>query len=65
MDENDRMNLHFLLNADEETLKDWYIKVDENDHKYASSLLTIASWEMIDLCNDTNISEEYLKRYRL
>lgn len=65
MDENDRMNLEFLLNANEDTLKQWYLIVDEDDHKYASSLLTIASWEMIDLCDDTNIAEQYLKKYRL
>lgn len=65
MDENDRMNLQFLLDASEEILKHWYLVVDEHDRKYASSLLTIASWEMTDLCNDTNIAEEYLRKYKL
>ena len=65
MDENDRMNLRFLLDASEEVLKHWYLFVDEDDHKYAASLLTIASWEMIDLCNDTDMAEQYLRKYRL
>lgn len=59
------MNLRFLLDASEEVLKHWYLFVDEDDHKYAASLLTIASWEMIDECNDTNIAEEYLRKYML
>lgn len=65
MDENDRMNLQFLLAASEEIIKHWYLVVDEDDHKYASSLLTIASWEMTDMCNDTNIAEDYLRKYKL
>lgn len=65
MGENDRMNLRFLLDASEEVLKEWYLAVDDDDHKYASSLLTVASWEMIDLCIDTGIAEKYLRKYRL
>lgn len=65
MDENDRMNLQFLLDASEEILKHWYQAVDDDDRKYASSLLTVASWEMTDLCNDTEIAEHYLRKYML
>ena len=59
------MNLRFLLDATEEILKQWYLVVDEDDHKYASSLLTIASWEMIDECNNTDIAEPYLRKFML
>lgn len=59
------MNLQFLLNASEEVLKDWYNVVDEDDHKYASSLMTLASWEIVDLCDETAVAEQYLRKYRL
>jgi hypothetical protein len=65
MDHNDRMNLKFLMEATEETLKDWYKVTSEDDHKYASSLLTVASWEMLDLYMETDIAEFYLRKYTL
>lgn len=64
MNENDRLNLQFLLNCSEEVFRDWYLSVDDDDHKYANSLMTIASWEMIDLIMDTSIAENYLRKYR-
>lgn len=39
MNEHDRNNLQFLLNASEATLRDWYITVSDDDHVYASELL--------------------------
>jgi hypothetical protein len=65
MDENDRMNLKFLLDASEEIIKHWYLSVDEDDHTYASSLLTLAYLELTDDCKDTDITEQYLRKYRL
>ena len=65
MDHNDRMNLKFLMEATEETLKDWYKVTSEDDHKYASALLTVASWEMLDLYMETNVAEIYLRKYTL
>jgi len=46
MNEYDRENLQFLLNADKETLKDWYETVDVDDHEYASELLAQYSEEL-------------------
>jgi hypothetical protein len=65
MDHNDRMNLKFLMEATEETLKDWYKVTSEDDHKYASALLTVASWEMLDLYMETDVAEFYLRKYIL
>jgi len=65
MDINDRMNLNFLLNSSDDVLKDWYSKVDEDDHKYAESLLTIASLEFIDEYMGTKDAEIVLAKYTL
>jgi len=46
MTDYDRDNLFFLLNADEETLKDWYNTVDEDDIEYASELMAEYSKEL-------------------
>ena len=46
MNEHDRSNLKFLLNASAETLKDWWDKVDEDDHQYAQELLAMAALEL-------------------
>lgn len=46
MTDYDRDNLFFLLNADEETLKDWYNTVDEDDIEYASELMSEYSKEL-------------------
>jgi hypothetical protein len=46
MNDYDWENLQFLLNADEETLRDWYDKVDVEDHEYASELMTAYSEEL-------------------
>ena len=65
MDHNDRMNLKFLMEAGEDILREWYKVTSEDDHKYASALLTVASWEMLDLCMETNVAENYLRKYTL
>lgn len=39
MNQHDRENLNFLLNASSETLQDWYASIDSNDLAYASELL--------------------------
>lgn len=72
MNERDRENLEFLLNADEETLKDWYDKMDTDDHEYASELLALYGEELAikkTLIDDTEIKEfgeaaGILSRYR-
>jgi hypothetical protein len=73
MDDYDRKNLDFLLNADKDTLKDWYDEMEEDDHEYASELLA-AYGEELDvksaLIQDPEIkvvkdAADFLKRFRL
>lgn len=76
MNEHDRENLQFLLNADEETLQDWYSKVDEDDHEYASEIMTMYSEELamksrfyaveeVDLTGLTPDANAYLAKFSL
>jgi len=46
MNEHDRSNLEFLLNADEATIKDWHSKVSADDIDYAHELLDACSKEL-------------------
>lgn len=46
MNDYDRSNLEFLLNASPDVLKDWYDRVDQDDHLYAEELLAIYSKEL-------------------
>jgi hypothetical protein len=46
MNEHDRSNLEFLLNADEQTIQDWHSKVSADDHAYAHELLDLYSKEL-------------------
>ncbi len=39
MNEHDASNLMFLLSSEDSVLRDWYSKMDEDDHKYAAELL--------------------------
>ena len=48
MDEHDRKNLEFLLNAEPGVLLDWYEQMDEDDHMYALDLLEVARLELLD-----------------
>ena len=76
MDDYDRENLFFLLNASEEVLRDWYNNVGPDDHDYASELLAEYSKELelktmfylveeVDLSNLTQDAESYLKKFSL
>lgn len=47
MNQHDRDNLRFLLTASPETLKDWYDKVDYEDHIYALELIKTYSAELM------------------
>ena len=42
----DRDNLNFLLNADRETMEDWYHMATEDDFKYAADLFRRARVEL-------------------
>ena len=46
MDEHDRKNLQFLLNASEATIRDWWGKVTDDDRLYASELLQAHAAEL-------------------
>ena len=46
MNQNDRDNLNFLLNASPEVIKDWYSQVDQDDILYAHELLDAYSREL-------------------
>lgn len=49
MQQHDYDNLKFLMSLNtKEEWREWAESVDEGDLKYASSLLTIANWELID-----------------
>lgn len=71
MDDYDRENLQFLLNATPETLADWYHTVDEDDHAYAAELLAKYQQELALRTNilecenvsDVTVAAEYLKRF--
>ena len=46
MNAHDRNNLNFLLSTDDKTFKDWYSKMDQDDHDYARELLNMYSLEL-------------------
>ena len=47
MDQHDRDNLNFLMNASKATLNDWYAKMDQDDIEYAFELLAQAKAELL------------------
>ena len=48
MNQRDRGNLDFLLNASPEVIQDWYNKVEDDDILYAFELLEMAKEELIE-----------------
>ena len=46
MDEHDRKNLKFLLDASDAVMRDWYQHVGDDDRLYASELLQAYSEEL-------------------
>lgn len=46
MNSHDMENIKFLLNADEETIKDWYSKTTDDDHEYAFEIMKEYQLEM-------------------
>ncbi len=48
MNQHDRDNLDFLINASPEVLQDWYNKVEDDDILYAFELLEMAREELIE-----------------
>lgn len=48
MNQRDRDNLDFLLNASPEVIRDWYEKMEDDDIMYAFELLELAKEELIE-----------------
>ena len=48
MNQRDRDNLDFLLNATPEVIQDWYEKMEDDDIQYAFELLELAKEELIE-----------------
>ena len=48
MNQHDRDNLDFLLNASPAVIQDWYNKVGDDDILYAFELLEMAQEELIE-----------------
>ena len=48
MNQQDRNNLDFLLNATPEVIQDWYGKIEDDDIVYAFELLEMAREELIE-----------------
>ena len=65
MSEYDLDNLAFLLTSSEDTLLDWYSKIDEEDLRYASTILNIAHNFFSDNAAviDTTQAKQILKKY--
>ena len=70
----DRDNLNFLLNADRETMEDWYHMATEDDFKYAAELFRRARVELAmtelalvddEAVEDTTEAQAVLARFRL
>ena len=74
MNDWDRDNLNFLLNADRETMEDWYHMATEDDFKYAAELFRRARTELAmqelalvdtEAVEDTTEAQAVLARFRL
>ena len=70
----DRNNLNFLLNADRETMEDWYHMATEDDFKYAAELFRRARVELAmtelalvddEAVEDMTEAQAVLARFRL
>jgi hypothetical protein len=72
MNDYDRANLEFLLNASHDVLKDWFGVISDDDKDYACELLQLYKDELslksilLDDFDNIDISAagEYLKRFR-
>lgn len=46
MNQRDRDNLEFLLTSSPGTLKDWYYRMDAEDHQYAKHIMDMYAAEL-------------------
>lgn len=72
MNEHDKANLNFILNADNATLKEWYGTLTDDDLTYAQDLLKFAGLELdlrivelSDNVSDLSDANQVLQKYRL
>jgi len=76
MNDYDRENLQFLLNASPDVIRDWYDTVDPEDIEYATELMTLYSEELriksifhkvhdTDLAAGTPDADKYLRRFTM
>ena len=74
MNDWDRDNLNFLMNASKETLEEWHHYADADDYKYALELLQAARTELamqeLALVDDQAVEDmteacSVLSRFRL
>ncbi len=66
MNQNDRDNLDFLLNASPEVIQDWYEKMEDDDIMYAFELLELAKEELIEqqmAGNDLSEARAIISKY--
>lgn len=60
MNQHDRENLQFLMNASEEVLRDWFNTVSEDDHRYAQELLNSYMLEIEEMKVSIQIEAELI-----
>jgi hypothetical protein len=72
MNDWDRNNLHWILDADEDTLNDFYSWATDDDIKYALELVQTAKAELIaqeielmDAVDDVNQARDVLRKFQL
>ena len=74
MNDWDRDNLNFLMNASKETLEEWHFYADADDYKYALELLQAARTELAmqelalvddEAVGDITEAQAVLARFRL
>ena len=74
MNDWDRDNLNFLMNASKETLEEWHFYADADDYKYALELLRAARTELAiqelalvddEAVGDITEAQAVLARFRL
>jgi hypothetical protein len=66
MNQRDRDNLDFLLNASPEVIQDWYEKMEDDDIMYAFELLELAKEELIEqqmAGNDLSEARAIISKY--
>lgn len=72
MNDWDRNNLHWILDADEDTLNDFYSWATDDDIQYALELVQTAKAELIaqeielmDAVDDVNQARDVLRQFQL